>query len=105
MSERIESSPVRQSLLAEMTTFGVDDWLFVINIEVALIMGMALRIWQWFVLAFLLHFMLMIVTRLSPNIVMVYVKYARQAGRYTASWLPVQRRCLRPAQLGRELEQ
>ena len=56
--EQLESSPVRKSLLTEMTTAGVDDWLFVMNVEIALVMAMILRIYSWVLIAVFLHFVL-----------------------------------------------
>lgn len=100
--QTLDRSRVRKALLTELTTFGVDDWLFVINVEVALIMGVVLRIYHWFAVALLLHFVLMIVTRVTPNIVQVYVRYMRQAQRYTSAYSPLQRRGLRPQGWGRE---
>ena len=90
-------------MLTEMTTLGVDDWLFVLNIELALVMCMGLRIYAWVVIAFLLHFVLMIVTRLIPNLLEVYFKYLRQFDRYCAAYSPGQKRGLRPVGFGKEV--
>ena len=95
--EQLESSPVRKSLLTEMTTAGVDDWLFVMNVEIALVMAMILRIYSWVLIAILLHFVLMVVTKMVPNILNVYAKYLRQSGRYSARYSTAQKRGYRPA--------
>ena len=99
--EAIESSAVNKSLLTEMTTWGVDDWLFIVNIEIMLIMAMLLRIYAWIIVAILLHFVLMIVTRMVPNILIVYAKYLRQSSKYCASHSPIQKRGFRPIRFGR----
>lgn len=99
--EAIESSAVNKSLLTEMTTWGVDDWLFIVNIEIMLIMAMLLRIYAWIIVAILLHFVLMIVTRMVPNILIVYAKYLRQSSAYCASYSPIQKRGFRPVRFGR----
>jgi type IV secretory pathway VirB3-like protein len=100
--QALQSSRVNKSLLtADMTTFGVDDWLFVININVAIIMMVMLRIVSWGWVALAMHFVLMLVTRVSPNILLVYGKHLRQRDRYFAGYVARQSRGLRPAQLGR----
>ena len=99
--EAIESSAVNKSLLTEMTTWGVDDWLFIVNIEIMLIMAMLLRIYAWIIFAILLHFVLMIVTRMVPNILIVYAKYLRHSSTYCASYSPIQKRGFRPVRFGR----
>lgn len=99
--EQLESSPVRKSLLTEMTTAGVDDWLFVMNVEIALVMAMILRIYSWVLIAILLHFVLMVVTKMVPNILNVYAKYLRQSGRYSAGYSTAQKRGYRPTMYGR----
>jgi hypothetical protein len=101
--EVLESSMVSKSLLTDMTTFGVDDWLFVMNVSVALIMTMVLKIYIWCAIAGLLHFVLMIVTNIVPNILGVYGKYFRQSNVYSAIYLPSQKRGLRPLKFGRGL--
>jgi Type IV secretory pathway, VirB3-like protein len=97
----LESSGISKSLLTDMTTFGVDDWLFVMNVSVALIMAMVLKIYIWCAIAALLHFVLMVVTRLVPNILGVYGKYFRQSNVYSAVYSPMQKRGLRPVNFGR----
>lgn len=99
--EQLESSPVRKSLLTEMTTAGVDDWLFVMNVEIAIVMAMILRIYSWILIAILLHFVLMVVTKMVPNILNVYAKYLRQSERYSARYSTAQKRGFRPAMYGK----
>jgi type IV secretory pathway VirB3-like protein len=101
--EVLNSSVVSKSLLTDMTTFGVDDWLFVINVSVAIIMAMVLKIYIWCLIAAVLHFVLMIVTRMVPNILGVYGKYFRQSNEYSAMYSPMQKRGLRPISFGREV--
>lgn len=103
--EQIESSEISRSLLTEMTTLGVDDWLFVMNVCIAIIMVMILRIHAWAVIGFFLHFVLMIVTKMVPNILYVYAKYLRQAGKYCARLISGQKRGFRPLKFGKGLEQ
>lgn len=93
----LESSPVRPSLYTEMTTLGVDDWLFIINTEVAVMMVFALRLHQWVVIAVLLHFVLMMVTKLSPRLMECYFSYMRQSVRYWPARSPFQKRGAYPA--------
>jgi type IV secretory pathway TrbD component len=81
----MDSSPVHKSMLTEMTTFGVDDWLFVLNLELFLLMAIGLRIYVWAAIALGLHLALMVVTKYQPRVLTVYVKYIRQASRYS-SW-------------------
>lgn len=99
--EQLESSPVSRSLLTEMTTGGVDDWLFVMNVEIALVMAMILRIYSWVLIAVFLHFVLMVVTKMVPNILNVYDKYLRQSSRYSARYSTSQKRGFRPVMFGR----
>lgn len=90
---------MRRSLLTEMTTFGVDDWLFVINIQALLILGAGLRIYSWLIVAAVLHLILMVVTQLQPRVLSVYWRYIRQRGRYT-TWIHCElKRGKRPAWL------
>ena len=90
--EALESSPVKKSLLVQMTTFGVDDWLFVINLEVTLVIVMLLKIHFWAYIAIGLHFVLMMVTGMRPRLLEIYVKYMRQASRYWPGDSPLQKR-------------
>jgi type IV secretory pathway VirB3-like protein len=99
--EALESSLISKSLLTDMTTLGVDDWLFVMNVSVALIMAMVLKIYVWCLIAVFLHFVLMLVTRMVPNILVVYGKYLRQSNAYCAMYSPMQKRGLRPQKFGR----
>ena len=99
--EPIATSQVSRALLTEMTTWGVDDWLFIINVELLLIMGMLLRIYAWAIVAVFLHFALMVVTRVVPNILDVYYKHLRQANKYSPHYSPIQKRGLRPFKFGR----
>lgn len=94
--EPIESSEVKTSMLAYMTTFGVDDWLFIINIEIALLVTMLLKVYAWLLVAVALHFVLVMVTRMAPQLLECYVKHLRQADRYYPDVSPLQRRGLRP---------
>lgn len=98
--EQLESSAVSKSLLTEMTTLGVDDWLFVVNVEILFLMGGALRIYSWLFVAVFLHFVLMLVTRMVPNVLMVYAAHLRQASKYFAGFSPIQKRGLRPIKFG-----
>ena len=100
--ESLESSRVSHAMLTEMTTLGVDDWLFIMNIEMMLVMCMGLRIYAWVIVAFLLHFVLMVVTRQIPNLMEVYFKYWRQFDRYCATFSIAQKRGLRPLDFGKD---
>lgn len=88
----LHRSRIKKSLLTELTTLGVDDWLFVINVEIFLVIGVALRFYGWAVVTLVLHFVLMAVTELQPRVLQVYFRHVRQRARYT-SWsaLPLQR--------------
>lgn len=99
--EPIASSEVKTSLLAYMTTFGVDDWLFVLNIEVALLVTMLLKIKSWALIAVLLHFVLVLVTRMAPHLLETYVKHLLQSDRYWPGYSPLQSKGLRPKGFGR----
>jgi len=90
--QKLGSSPVKKSLLAYMTTFGVDDWLFIINLEIALFLVMLLKIRGWVLVAIGLHFVLVMVTKLRPRLLECYVKHMRQAKRYWPGPTPLQRR-------------
>ncbi len=94
--EPIASSKVKSSMLAYMTTFGVDDWLFILNIEVALLMTMLLKIHSWLLVAVVMHFMLVLVTRMTPQLLECYAKHLRQASHYWPGSSPLQKRGLRP---------
>jgi type IV secretory pathway VirB3-like protein len=95
---------VKKSLLTEMTTLGVDDWLFVINALVAVVIVMGMKIYAWVLGAIFMHFVFMIVTRVVPNVVEIYAKYLRQSDRYCADFSPSQKRGFRPAQFGRDAQ-
>ncbi len=101
--EPIQSSQVKSSMLAYMTTFGVDDWLFVLNLEIALLMTMILKITSWLLVAFAMHFVLMLVTRMAPQLLECYAKHLRQATHYRPGFSPLQKRGLRPVGFGREV--
>ena len=90
--EVLESSPVKKSLLAHMTTFGVDDWLFVINLEIALFIVMLLKVHSWMVIAIGMHFVLMMVTSMRPRLLETYVKFMRQSRMYWPGPSPLQKR-------------
>lgn len=79
----MQTSSVKRSLLTEMTTFGVDDWLFVVNVELFLVIGAGLRIYSWAAIALSLHFVLMLVTKFQPRVLEVYLRHIRQSSRYT----------------------
>ena len=95
-TDTLRASEVKTSMLTYMTTFGVDDWLFVFNMSVAIFVTTALRFYSWALIAFTLHFVLMVVTKLSPNILECYVKHSRQADRYSPFGNPMQKRNMRP---------
>ena len=86
MQSTIASSSVKKSLLTEMTTFGVDDWLFVINIQIFLVLAVGLRIFSWAAVAVAFHLVLMVVTKYQPRVLFVYLKYIRQSPAYK-TWL------------------
>jgi len=79
----MQASSVKRSLLSEMTTFGVDDWLFVLNVQLFLAFAAGLRIYSWTIVAVALHFVLMLVTKYQPRVLEVYIRHIRQSGRYT----------------------
>lgn len=91
MPELFQKSKIKKSLLAEMTTFGVDDWLFIINIEVALFLVMMLRIRVWVFVALFMHFVLMLVTKLAPRVLGCYWKHMWQSDRYFSGNSPLQK--------------
>lgn len=99
--EPLDSSVVRKSLLTYMTTLGVDDWLFIVNVEVALIFTMSLKLVYWPAIAVLLHFALMLVTKLSPQILESYAKHRAQASAYWPGPSPLQSKNPRPMKFGR----
>lgn len=92
----IESSLVNSSLYTEMTTLGVDDWLFIINAEVTVMLVFALHIHQWVFIAVPLHFVLMLVTKMSPRLMECYFAYLRQSSRYWSAPSPLQKRGIYP---------
>lgn len=83
-------------MLTYMTTFGVDDWLFVLNVCLAIFITIAMRFYGWALVAFALHFCLMIVTRVSPNILECYLKHTVQSQKYSPFANVFQTRNLRP---------
>jgi type IV secretory pathway VirB3-like protein len=96
-AEALNSSEVKSSMLTYMTTWGVDDWLFVLNVSLAIFITTAMRFYTWAVVALALHFCLMLVTRISPNILECYLKHMKQADRYSPFFNVFQKRGLRPA--------
>lgn len=94
----IEGSTVKKSLLTELTTLGVDDWLFVINVELFLVMAVMFKMYLWVIVTAVLHVALMVVTQVQPRVLQVYFKFARQRVRYS-SWCITQpaRGAKRPA--------
>ncbi len=88
----MKGSYVRKSLLTEMTTLGVDDWLLIINLELALFIIGILKFHQWAGVTVLAHFLLVWVTQAQPRILAVYFRYMFQRDRYDAwSALPLKR--------------
>lgn len=104
MTVGLHKSKIRQSLLSEMTTLGVDDWLFIINIQVAMLLTIVLRIKAWFFIAVAMHFVLMLVTKLAPKILDCYYRHVQQSDRYFSGSSPLQRKRL-PPRLNFRLEQ
>jgi type IV secretory pathway VirB3-like protein len=104
MTVVLHKSKIRQSLLSEMTTLGVDDWLFIANIIVAMILTIVLRIKAWFFVAVAMHFVLMLVTKLAPKILDCYYRHVQQSDRYFSGPSPLQRKRL-PPRLNFRLEQ
>lgn len=94
--QALKDSSVKKSMLTYLTTFGVDDWLFVLNVCIAVLVCVLLRFYAWAFIAIALHFVLMVVTRLSPQILLVYVRFRLQARLFTPGTSPLQRRGLRP---------
>jgi hypothetical protein len=97
----LETSEVNTSILHPMTTLGVDDWLFTFNLLQCMYITAATRWWGWVMLSFAFHFVLMMVTKLMPNLIGCYMKYSRQANRYDPYPNINQRRGLRPVGFGR----
>lgn len=62
----IEGSTVKKSLLTELTTLGVDDWLFVINVQLFLVMAGMFKIYLWVIVSAVMHVALMVVTQVQP---------------------------------------
>ena len=88
----MNGSYVRKSLLTEMTTLAVDDWLLIINVQLALFIMGILRIYDWAGVTVLAHFLLVWVTQAQPRILAVYFRYMFQRDRYDAwSALPLKR--------------
>lgn len=102
MAVHLETSPVKTSMLAYKTSFGVDDWLFIINCSVCIVAVMVLHFWPWLVVACVIHAVLILVTKVSPDILPCYLKHMHQADRYTPFANPQQQRGLRPQGFGRE---
>ena len=63
-TDTLRASEVKTSMLTYMTTFGVDDWLFVFNMSVAIFVTTALRFYSWALLASVL--VMMVVSLASP---------------------------------------
>lgn len=98
----LDSSPVNTSILYPMTTLGVDDWLFLGNCIQALVITAGTYWLFWPLLSIGVHFLLMLVTKLMPNLLECYIKYSKQANRYEPGFSPYQRRGLRPLGFGRK---
>ena len=79
----LDSSQVNTSLLTAQTTLGVDDWLFVLNVCVLILIGGMLRMHIWLPIAALIHLVLMGVTQISPNLLEVYVRFSGQASKHS----------------------
>jgi type IV secretory pathway VirB3-like protein len=99
--ERLDSSDVNTAILHPMTTLGVDDWLFTFNVLQCMYIGVATRWSGWLIVSVVFHFLLMLVTKLKPNLIDCYMKYSRQANRYDPYPSINQRRGLRPVGFGR----
>ena len=95
--EEIHRSQVNTSMFVYKTILGVDDWLFIANLEVLLVVLSLLHMVEWIAAALVLHFVLMLVTRLSPRLVDCYWVHMRQANRYWPGRSPLQTRGKRPA--------
>lgn len=78
----LEGSKVRTSMLAYMTTFGVDDWLFIINLEIGLIAVFLFRFYPWIGVMAVIHLLMVAVTKLRPHLLECYTRHMRQANRY-----------------------
>jgi hypothetical protein len=78
----MNGSRIKRSLLAEMTTLGVDDWLLILNVQLALLIVGVLRFYHWAWVTLALHFVLVAVTRYQPRILLVYWKYMAQRNSY-----------------------
>lgn len=102
--EELDSSEVKKSLLSQLTTLGVDDWLFVINLCTAILVTVILRFPRFLILSLLMHFVLMVVTQLSPQLLEKYLKHMRQSDRYTPWPMVTQKRGLRPLGYGRGVQ-
>jgi type IV secretory pathway TrbD component len=81
----MHGSSFEKPLLIEMTTFGVDDWLFVANVELFLVICIGMRVYAWAGIALALHAALIVVTRVQPRMLGVYFKHTQQKTAYT-SW-------------------
>jgi type IV secretion system protein VirB3 len=99
--EQLDSSDVNVAILHPMTTLGVDDWLFTLNLLQCMYIGAATRWSGWLIVSVGFHFGLMLVTKLKPNLIDCYLKYSRQANRYDPYPNINQRRGLRPVGFGR----
>ncbi len=93
----LPTSEIKRSMLVYHTTLGVDDWLLVINVCMTIIVVTALRIYVWLFVAVALHFALMVVSRLQPCLLEVYVRFSLQSDRYSPFATARQKRNLRPA--------
>lgn len=78
----LDGSKVQASMLTYMTTLGVDDWLFIANLEVALIAIVLLRFYPWVFFMVVIHLLMVAVTRLRPHLLECYTRHMRQANRY-----------------------
>jgi type IV secretory pathway VirB3-like protein len=102
--EELDSSEIKKSLLSQLTTLGVDDWLFVMNLCTAILVSVILRFPRFLILSLLMHFVLMVVTQLSPQLLEKYLKHMRQSDRYTPWPMATQKRGLRPLGYGRGVQ-
>ena len=96
-----DHSYIEHSMLTNMTTAGVDDWLFVINACVSIVFVFGLKVTSFLGFALLAHGVLFYVSRVSPNILEKYIKYIGQAPRYGRNPRIKQTRGLRPFGFGR----
>ena len=67
-----------------------------------LLMTMLIKVHSWLLVAVAMHFVLVLVTRMAPQLLECYAKHLRQASHYWPSCSPLQKRGLRPSGFGRK---